>query len=387
MAFLDELSSPVPAAVQPGEVEAALALGRLDGALSMAPPATLRLFAARLLKSTLIAALRQEGHAFTDARFHAWFAGLATLSGEPPRHARPPRALGEAILTELAHTSWEPLAGLAARFQAALLAPHDHAGEPARQATHAIVAAARSLLAQLTPSPLPFPALAQLHRAVRDHLVFAPPERALELVGPARLLVERATLPSPRWAIELLWGEHWHGAGVLRHALPCSGLIRFDVLRDGTDPDEGQTIVATALRDVAQGLGDMLAEADRLARCLADLQPGRRRTSRAPALFELLAGFGPLRSSQLETLLGATRLGVRAMLTALIEAGVLERTTLAGVRLYSVIASPPPAPQAHEEADGFAFSAAALGEYNASMAHIDALLTRNGGTPADADED
>ena len=89
--------------------DALLALGRLDGALAMARSATLRLFALSLLRDTLITALRQEGHRFTDDRFHAWFAGVATLSDEPARTARPPRALCEAMLTELAHSSWNDL--------------------------------------------------------------------------------------------------------------------------------------------------------------------------------------------------------------------------------------------------------------------------------------
>ncbi|MCX7283317.1 MAG: hypothetical protein NTX28_04595, partial [Novosphingobium sp.] len=82
----------------PPAPDALLALGRLDGALAMAQPATLRLFALRLLRDMLVTALRQEGHAFTDLRFHAWFAGAATLSDEPSHAARPPKALCEAIL-------------------------------------------------------------------------------------------------------------------------------------------------------------------------------------------------------------------------------------------------------------------------------------------------
>lgn len=56
------------------EAAALLALGRLDGALGAVGTTTLRLLAIQQLRSVLIAALCQEGHAFTDQRFHAWFA-------------------------------------------------------------------------------------------------------------------------------------------------------------------------------------------------------------------------------------------------------------------------------------------------------------------------
>ena len=379
------------------EAEALLALGRLDGALGAARPAALRLFAVRLLRDLLVAVLRQEGHAFTDHRFHAWFAGVATLAILPPRLGRPPRVLCEAVLTELTHSSWEPLAALAARFQAALLAPSDHIGsdladETARQDAHAIVVAARDLIAELEPSPLPLSALARLHRAVGEHVLFAPPERAPEPIamGSIRLTVERAGAPSPRWALEMLWGEHWRAAGLLAHALPFPGLIRLDALRADTpsgrgEPDEEPTILATALRDVAQGLCNKLTAADQLARRLEDSQPGKRRSSRAPALLELLAGFGPLRSAQLEALLGATRIGVRTMLDALDRIGMLERTTIAGVHLYAVNLEARVADDANDLAVSSTFSSAALGEYEAAMADIDALLARSGVSLDEAD--
>lgn len=382
--LLDDLPWPRPdaGAACPLEAEATLALGRLDGALAHCDPATLRLFAARMLRDTLLAALRQEGHAFTDSRFYAWFAGIATLSDEPPRRARPPRALGEAILTELAHSPWEPLADLAARLGPALLAPRDFTAPTGHEDVHAIVAAARRLVGGLAPSPLPVPALARLHQAIGRDTIFAPPERAHEPVvrGSLRLSLARAPLPAPRWAIEMLWGEHWRAAGTLRCALPFPGLIRLDAVRDGATREDAHIAIATALRDVACAMFDALGEAGRLARRIAELRSGRRSTSRAPALFEVLAGFGPMRSAQLETMLGATRLGVRAMLDALGAAGVLERNTVCGVRLYSVSEQTHTPLSASGPPERFAFSRAALDEYDASMAGVDELLARSGVT-------
>src|SRR3978361_527546 len=113
------------------EIDAALALARLAGRLGAGARSPLRVFAATQLRHLLIAALRQEGHAFTDARFQAWFAGLATLSDEPSRLARPARALCDVILTELTHSSWASLADLALRFRPALLAHDDYSTEDA----------------------------------------------------------------------------------------------------------------------------------------------------------------------------------------------------------------------------------------------------------------
>lgn len=61
------------------EPQAALALGRLDGALIGLSAAAQPIIAGRVLRAILTSALRQAGHAFTDARFAAWMAGLTPL--------------------------------------------------------------------------------------------------------------------------------------------------------------------------------------------------------------------------------------------------------------------------------------------------------------------
>ena len=93
-------------------------------------------------------------------------------------------------------------------------------------------------------------------------------------------------------------------------------------------------------------------------------------------LYGLLSGFGPLRSSQIEAVLGATRLGVRTMLAALSAEGDLGVETLSGVKLYSVTRTRAPlAPSALSEEPGH-FSSEALEDYDAALAQIDALLAR-----------
>ncbi|MCX7283316.1 MAG: hypothetical protein NTX28_04590, partial [Novosphingobium sp.] len=296
---------------------------------------------------------------------------------------------------------WDMLADAATRFQAALLAPSDDTGsglipQTAHQDAGAVIAAAHTVIAGLAPVADPLTALAQLHHAASRHALFAPAERTSVPIamGPVatkaiRLTVERMGPPSPRWTLELLWGDHWRKTGLLAHALPFPGLVRLDALRaaprtaepwDADTADDPPALLAIALRDVAQGLGTSLAETDRLARRLASCQPGKRRSSRAPALLDVLAGFGPLRSSQLEGLLGVTRLGLRTMLDAVSTAGLLDRTTLAGVHLYAINLDARARDHGDDVCDLSTFSAATLDEYDAAMADIDALLARSGVT-------
>lgn len=85
-----------------------------------------------------------------------------------------------------------------------------------------MVAAARALIAALEPAAHPLVALETLHRAAAEDVLFAPSERSPEpiAIGTLRLIALRAALPSPRWALEMLWGEHWRSAGLIAHALP-----------------------------------------------------------------------------------------------------------------------------------------------------------------------
>ena len=376
-----------PEGAYAAQIAAAMALGRLDGAVRASGAPTLRVFAARLLRDMLASALRQEGHAFTDIRFHAWFAGLVTLSDEPPRLARPPRALAEAMLTELTHSSWEPLATLATRLLPALLAPTDYvvsdrANEQGHETAIAILASAQDLIdrSQTGSAISPISALLQLHRAIRQDVTFAPAERSIVPVISSswRRTSGHIALPSPRWAIELLWGEHWKAAGILHLALPWPGLVQLDALHSDLDAHDAPRLLASTLHHRAQHLTGVLTEADQTARFAITRAPGGRATSRAPALYELLAGFGPLRASQIEMLLGATRLGVRAILGALDATGKLERSTIAGVRLYAAPQASLATQEAVQPASRPAFSAVALADYDASMAHIEQLLSRRG---------
>ena len=278
-----------------------------------------------------------------------------------------------------------------------MLAFEDGDGASAHGDAQALIAEARSLLDPLAPrpSPLPFAMLAQLHDAVARSATFAPGgrEHVPIKLGDWQVVLERAPAPSPRWAIELLYGEHLHAAGLLSLALPLMGLIRLDALAahddaqdDAQDDDEARIIRASALRDLSLQLCHHLDETCSQVGQLETVMTDRRSTSRVPLVFEYLAGFGALRSSQLATLLGATRLGVSNMLTRLDDSGVLERSAVAGVHLYAICPAPKPEPTPHQTVAPLLFSSAAVVEYNASMANIDEVLARLGVESDEGDE-
>ncbi len=363
------------------QAHAARALGQLDATLAWCPPDLHPILAARLIRETLVSALRQEGHPFTDARFHAWFAGLVPLSDEPLQFGLAPRALATTLLAEISRSRWTPLADAALGFEKACLALRDPDSAPAIEAAQAAIDEAQALVAALDPAPLPFAALAALHRAIRQSPRFAPAERATETItlGTRPVVINRPRPPSPRWAIELAFGGYLHASGAHGTALPLNGLIRLDTVRaaDGDDnPAHAAIIQAKALRDVLDHLNDMVAEVRDTRQHLVDRYRAKRANSRAPQLYGLLAGFGPLRSSQIEAVLGVTRLGVRKMLAALSDVGDLAIETLSGVKLYSVTLGRPPVASAPLADEPGRFSSETIEGYDEALARIDALLAR-----------
>ena len=381
------------------EAEAALALGRLDGMLSQSLPATRRIFAGMAVRAALVSALTQEGYAFTDQRFDAWFAGLVPLVDASERRpgrapTMPARLLADAILAELGHSRWRPLADAAHALRPALLASRDFADGHAQGDAHACISEARALVDALDAetTTLPFASLRRLHAAIAESTRFAPAERAPGTItmGTIQFAVERPAPPSPRWAIELVYGEHLHATGLLAAALPWPGLVRLDALGDafgdGDNPGLARIIRARALTDIAVDLVVRLRRASESAARIAEHLAGLRRSSRAPALAELLTGFGAMRSRQIEAALGVTRLGVRGMLTALHDARLVTRTSVLGNWLTSS-ARPDPGPALGvEPAESSAFSHEALADYDAANANIDRLLARMGVGP-DGHED
>lgn len=302
---------------------------------------------------------------------------------------RDPRAICETILTELGHSSWQELADLAPRFKRALLAPSGHwasEGYPGSDHSdiHAIIDGAHGLVSQLLPSPDPLTDVSHLHRSLGESVLFAPAERDHQtlVLGQMNVTVERHSGPSPRWALELVWGERWQKVGTLAIALPFPGLVRPEAVEliasiDPADRSAGRGMIAMALRDAAQRVRQDIVAAGAAWVRIEALRADRRASSKGPALLELLYGFGPLRSAQIESLLGVTRLGARSILGGLLESGFVARTKVSGVWLIgTTLQARQLDPGSDDSNAGFAFSAAAIGEYDASMADIDRLLAR-----------
>ncbi len=373
------------------EISAALALGRLDGRVASMGHRVERIFAARIVRMVLVDALRSEGHAFTGARFHSWFAGLSTLSDEPSRSARPPRTMCLAILTELNHSGWAPMAELARAMLPALLAPADHfetatSSEDAHQEVHAVLAVARSLLTSngVRQEPDPSAELCELHDAIGADVTFTHPEPIYSSLprGPIgakpRHLVSRPPRP-PLWALDLLWGERLFAQGLMSVPLPFPGLVKpMTENVDDLDQPDPVSEVAAALRHSAERLIAALKDADVAVRTIVDGQLCHRNTSRAPMIFGILAGFGQLRGAQLEAIIGASRLGTRKMLSTLEKSGLLHQTRTAGADLFSVRLKAEARSVVDRGKDTPALSREALDDYDTSMAAIDALLARTG---------
>ncbi len=361
--------------------EAAQALGILQGLLSTLPAEALSFFTARLIRITLMAALRQEGHKFTDARFFSWFAGLTTLSEEALSNTGEARAVVTALLSELSHCTWEPLAECANNFSGAFSAFGDLDDGQTHLKIRAQLDEARRLLDTLSPAPLPFSALAAMHHKIGQSVAFAPIERATDelRIDNLVLVIERSRPPAPRWPIEILIGAHLHRSGTLPVALPMTGLIRHDAIQTADDDRSPMGIAALQAEALRDSLTSIIQFAKQARRSLLDREQqlrDQRSNSRSPLLWALLDGFGPMRSSQIEHLLGATRLGVRAMLTAIEKPGMLEKQTINGVKLHALrpapqTSTPQSVPDYHDT-----FSQDALDDYEASMAHVDALLSR-----------
>ena len=325
------------------------------------------------------AALRRSGHAFTDHRFQAWFAGLAPLNEEPAHHAELPRSLCAAILAELGHNHWPELALVARQTRFALLATPDAGSLDARANASAAIAEAHRLAASaLPPVSLPFAWLGALHRAAGESLIFAPPERAQHMLndGERRIIFEQPASPAPLWALDLVAGIPLRATGLLCRSLPWMGLMRVDGIRQSDGPAEAKTVRAISLCNTAKALANKLEMARSIARTADRVAEGQNRTSRAPQLFSWLAAFGAMRTAQIEPVLNAKRLGVRGMLDVLAHANLLETQTLSGVKLYSAVDRGVETTGSREIAEPYNLPPTLIDDFEESMTHIDRLLAR-----------
>jgi len=159
------------------EAECALALGRLDGLLAGLTIPEKALFCAGLLRALLLSSLAQAGFADAEIRFDNWFTGLDRAPQQTPLSPCSAQAVVRALLAELGHHPWLPLAEAAQTIARAARFAADGPAKPEDQLASDAIRAASGLAARAgaaAVSPLPFTSLAQLGAALRQDPTFAP---------------------------------------------------------------------------------------------------------------------------------------------------------------------------------------------------------------------
>ena len=132
-----------------------------------------------------------------------------------------------------------------------------------------------------------------------------------------------------------------------------------------------------ALARTAQRLSTIAEEARVAVAAIREPSSSLRSSSRAPLLARHLAGFGGLRSDQIERILGVSRAGVHGIIASLRTMRLVVTKQVSKVKLHALkanisigehVRSAPPTPWA-------GLSTSALDEFDDVMKAIDAILT------------
>jgi hypothetical protein len=327
-----------------------LTLGRLDGAIAYAAPNVVALFALMLVRRTLARSLTAAGYLFTDATFEGWISRAGGPPQGGPGTAAPAPAIAAAVLAELRASKWPALAEAADLVRRA--APHlgrgdrgTPVGEPdpedngpreeGQGAWHCdglggVIAAAREVLidgdgAAAEHHEAPLSVLAE--RLANVPALFAPIERGAAVIetdtGP--VAVPLATQQSQGWALGLVVGEMFVDLGTMRRPLPFAGVIVPQVLRGDCDPEVRLLRLASDIGLAAHDLfGDLEAARRLVSRAEAALVDARS-TSRAPAVFALIAGLGRVMRGEVCDGFKLTAAGADGVLAKLLAAGLIVR--------------------------------------------------------------
>lgn len=365
--------------------ECALALGRLDGLLTGLTDTEKRLFCVGLLREVLLSALAQAGFADAEHRFNAWFAGLDRGPQETPLTACSAYAVVRALLGELSHHPWEPLADAA---QTIALAARFGADRP-MQAEDALaeeaIGRAITLVKQAGADdeiPLPFAGLARLHALLHADPLFAPLERAVQIrsLGNRAVAIEQAAPRTPLWAVDASLGRLLAACGAWQLALPCPGAVTAETLQPQLWPGERAIVSARTLHASATRLAELVAKARRRAALMREQLGHLRSSARAPQVWILLAGFAPLGLDQMTSAFGISRRGTYAIGDALVTAGLARRASIKGKVL--LVAEAPRRDRLSAPLDhALALPHPALAEFDAAMGEIDRLLAGSSGHP------
>ncbi len=365
---------------------AALAWGALQGRLAHLPSDVAHHYCCAHIRLTLLDGLGQAGYPGAETWFSSWFSGLAAVPDVRAHAAAPASLIAETLLGELSLSPWGPLAEVATQIRsAARFDRGDRRDMPSPTPAHMVEEAAR--LAESTESGAgrdhiagdwPLAALDRLHRAAAASPHFAPAEsehRLLDLPsGPVAL--EQVVAAPPLWALDLTTGAVIARDNRGSRPLPLPGAVRAEALKAQLWPRERAILVADAAFAAAQKLTTLLDAAHRTVTDMQQAIARLRSTSRAPGLYRLLSGFGPLRPIQIERAMTISKNGVRDLVAALVKAGLAE---MSAVQHQAVVcAIPPEHRSAHAPAVGVDASADdQFAEFDAAMADIDRLLSRS----------
>lgn len=341
--------------VDPADLAAAnarcyLALGRLDGAIAHAAPNVVALFALMLVRRTLARSLAAAGYLFTEATFEAWISRAGGPPQGGPGSAAPAPAIAAAVLSELRASKWPALAEATDLVWRA--ASHIGRGERGRAVDYAeldsdeartegqgawhceglggVIAAARAVLVGVDGTAAehdaaPLSVLAE--RLGKVTALFAPVERGTAVIetdtGP--VAVPLATQQSQGWALGLVVGEMFVELAIMRRPLPFAGVVAPQALLGDCDPDVRLLRLAS---DIGQGAHDLLGDLEAARRLVSRAEAGlidARSTSRAPAVFALIAGLGLVTRGEVCDGFKMTAAGADGVLDKLLAAGLVSR--------------------------------------------------------------
>lgn len=396
--------------VDPSELAAAtarcyLAIGRLDGAIAYAAPNVVALFALMLVRRTLARSLAAAGYLFTEATFEAWIARAGGPPQNGPGTAAPAPAIAAAVLSELRASKWRALAeaaDLVSRAASHLgrgdrgIAVDDanlergEALEEVQGAWHCdglggVIAAARAALgdrdaAAAEHDTAPLSVLAE--RLGKVTALFAPVERGSAVVetdtGP--VAVPLATQQSQGWALGLVVGEMFVDLAMMRRPLPFAGVIVPQVLRGDCDPEVRLLRLAS---DIGKGAHELLVDLETAWRLVSRADGAlvdARSTSRAPAVFALIAGLGLVTRGEVYDAFKMTAAGADGVLFKLQAAGLITRRPgRAGG--FCVAAKAGAVLGSHTEERIDALGLGGVDELDAAMNDLDRLLKSRSGRP------
>jgi len=365
------------------QAECVLALGRLDGLLSGLTVPEKALFCAGLLRALLLTSLKQGGFADAELRFNPWFAGLDRAPEETALTGCSATAVVRALLGELGHHPWEPLAEAARTITAAARFTADRPAQDEDTLADEAISAALTVVRRADGAgegPLPFAGLARLTVLLCADPLFAPVERALKSfsLGNREVAIEQAAPGTPLWAVDTAFGCLLRACGTWTRPLPCPGAVTAEALQPHLWPGERALLTARSLHLSVMRIC-ALADQARIRAALMGEELGHLRSSaRAPQVWTVISAFAPLGLDQIGSAFRVSRRGTYAIGDALVAAGLARRETVKG-RVLLVADEPRRGRISFSLDQASAIPRATLAEFDAAMADIDQLLARTSG--------